>query len=144
MKTLSDGTAVEPGTILLCRSALALDRWVVEDVEPEGRARLGAKSLTTLRHASTYVCRARASESKISEHARGSAIDIASFVFDNSREIGVLAQAPDSPEAAFQASVRAKACGPFKTVLGPGTDADHATHLHLDIAARRNGATYCK
>ncbi|TIQ63130.1 MAG: extensin family protein, partial [Mesorhizobium sp.] len=36
------------------------------------------------------------------------------------------------------------ACGPFKTVLGPGSDADHSLHLHLDLAPRRNGGTFCQ
>jgi len=90
------------------------------------------------------VCRPRASEKGISEHARGSAIDIASFVFDKGEEIGVATKPAGSPEAKFQDSIRAAACGPFKTVLGPGTDSDHDTHFHLDIAARNNGATYCK
>ncbi|NDW07005.1 hypothetical protein GTK09_21555 [Jiella sp. 40Bstr34] len=55
-----------------------------------------------------------------------------------------LAGKKDQREKEFLDAVRSAACGPFKTVLGPGTDADHATHFHFDMAARRNGATYCK
>jgi hypothetical protein len=51
---------------------------------------------------------------------------------------------PDSAEAAFQREIRAAACGPFKTVLGPGADAFHDDHLHLDMAERRNRSTYCR
>lgn len=141
---LSSGIKVLPRTQLLCRSALALDDWMTNSVVAAARADLSSEKLAEFRHASTYVCRPRASESGISEHARGSAIDIASFVFASGKEIGVAAQAPGSPEEKFQADVRSGACGPFKTVLGPGTDPDHATHFHLDIAARRNGSTYCK
>jgi hypothetical protein len=40
--------------------------------------------------------------------------------------------------------VRKAACGPFKTVLGPGSDADHALHFHFDLAPRRHGGTFCQ
>lgn len=141
---LSSGVAVSPKTQMLCRTALALDTWMSDSVVPAAKAQVPDDKLTEFRHASTYVCRPRASEGGISEHARGSAIDISAFVFEGRAEIGVDIQAPGTSEAAFQAAVRKGACGPFKTVLGPGTDADHANHFHLDVAARRNGATYCK
>lgn len=144
VKRLSSGVEVSPDTQFLCRTALALDEWMTAGVLPAVKAELPGRKLSQFRHASTYVCRPRASESGISEHARGSAIDIAAFVFDKGEDIGVEAQAEGSSEAKFQAAVRAAACGPFKTVLGPGTDPDHATHFHLDIAARKTGATYCK
>ncbi|UIJ72470.1 extensin family protein [Aurantimonas sp. HBX-1] len=144
VERLSSGIAVSPKTQLLCRAALALDEWMSSTVVPAARVDLEGRALTEFRHASTYVCRKRASESGISEHARGSAIDIAAFVFDEGPEISVEAQPAGSPEAKFQRAVRVGACGPFRTVLGPGTDADHATHFHLDIAARKNDGTYCK
>ncbi|HEY9057221.1 MAG TPA: extensin family protein [Aurantimonas sp.] len=144
IERLSSGVAVSSGTKLLCRSALALDRWMTDSVVPAAKASFPTETLTEFRHASTYVCRTRASENGISEHARGSAVDIAAFAFRDGTRIGVEAHPPDSPEARFQRAVREGACGPFKTVLGPGTDADHATHFHLDIAARLNGGTYCK
>ncbi|MBP0617961.1 extensin family protein [Jiella sp. KSK16Y-1] len=140
----------------------------------------------------------------MSEHARGSAIDIGSFALTDGTNVGVRAivlgkkdaspgssdetggataassdkdaedgktvaggieegaakddagsaatkpspqetgDSEDAREKRFLDRVRASACGPFKTVLGPGTDADHATHFHFDMAARRNGGTYCK
>ncbi|GGE13088.1 hypothetical protein GCM10011390_35220 [Aureimonas endophytica] len=144
VERLSSGVKVGPRTQMLCRAALALDIWMSDSVEPAAKANFPDRKLTEFRQASTYVCRPRASETGISEHARGSAIDIGGFVFDKGPEIGVAAKPEDSPETRFEATVRAGACGPFKTVLGPGTDPDHATHFHLDIAARRNGATYCK
>jgi hypothetical protein len=51
---------------------------------------------------------------------------------------------PQSPEAAFQRTIRAAACGPFMTVLGPGADAFHDDHLHLDMAMRRSKRAYCR
>ena len=141
---LSSGVTLAQPTQLLCRSALALDIWVTSSVVPAAKTQFPGDAVTAFRHASTYVCRSRSSGGRISEHARGSAVDVADFGFASGRRLGVEKQAEGSPEQAFQRQIREGACGPFKTVLGPGTDADHATHFHLDIAARRNGATYCK
>ena len=41
-------------------------------------------------------------------------------------------------------AVRKAACGPFKTVLGPGSDPDHSLHFHLDLEPRRHGGTFCQ
>ena len=51
---------------------------------------------------------------------------------------------PNSPETRFMNTVRTAACGPFKTVLGPGSNADHATHFHFDLAPRKHGGTVCE
>jgi hypothetical protein len=51
---------------------------------------------------------------------------------------------PDNPDTRFMNTVRTSACGPFKTVLGPGSNADHATHFHFDLAPRRHGGTVCE
>ncbi len=141
---LSNGARVEPGTVMLCRTALALDVWVAEGVDPAAKAEFDGASVEALTQASTYVCRARASETRISEHSRGSAVDIAGFELSNGTKLAVEATEPGTPADRFAASLRRAACGPFRTVLGPGTDSDHGTHLHLDIAARNGGATYCR
>jgi hypothetical protein len=39
-------------------------------------------------------------------------------------------------------SVRAAACGWFTTVLGPGSDAEHTDHLHVDIALHGTSDRY--
>lgn len=141
---LSSGVKVSPGTTFLCRTALALDIWVSEGVVPAAKEEFDGAKVKALGHASTYSCRARASESRISEHSRGSAIDIAAFEFGNGRSVPVEATQPGTAEDRFAAKIRRAACGPFRTVLGPGTDNDHGTHLHLDIAARSNDSTYCR
>ncbi|MCQ0988346.1 extensin-like domain-containing protein [Jiella marina] len=144
IKRLSSGIAVEPATEILCRTALALDVWASEVIVPAAKASFPKTSVDRIRHASTFVCRSRASGAKISEHARGSALDIASLHLASGRELKVVGREGKSAMARFQHAIREGACGPFKTVLGPGTDSDHATHFHLDIAARRGGATYCR
>ena len=44
-----------------------------------------------------------------------------------------------SAEAKFEAEIRKGACDYFTTVLGPGSNAAHATHFHLDMQFRRGG-----
>ena len=144
VERLSSGVRVGPRTQLLCSAALALDTWMSDTVVPAATAAFPDDRITDFSQASTYVCRTRSSEAGISEHARGSAIDIGRFDFKSGRQVGIEHHRAGSPEATFQRAIREGACGPFKTVLGPGTDADHASHFHLDVEARRNGATYCK
>jgi hypothetical protein len=43
----------------------------------------------------------------------------------------------------LRADLRASACERFTTVLGPGADAHHDGHIHLDIAERRQGYRIC-
>jgi hypothetical protein len=40
--------------------------------------------------------------------------------------------------------MRQSACTRFTTVLGPGSDRDHETHLHVDLAERRGGYRICQ
>ncbi|MEO9169101.1 MAG: extensin family protein, partial [Aestuariivirga sp.] len=48
------------------------------------------------------------------------------------------------PDQQFLHAIRAHACGLFSTVLGPGSDADHSNHFHLDKMFLRPGrGAYC-
>jgi Extensin-like protein C-terminus len=49
----------------------------------------------------------------------------------------------DDPQKAFLKSIRDDACGIFGTVLGPGADEAHKSHLHLDMKERR-GSSFCQ
>jgi Extensin-like protein C-terminus len=40
--------------------------------------------------------------------------------------------------------LRDTACTRFTTVLGPGSDSYHESHIHLDLAERRNGYRICQ
>jgi hypothetical protein len=131
-----------PEALLDCPMALAAARFMRDIAAPEAKAALGSE-VTSISHASAYVCRPRHGETKMSEHAFGDALDVASFGLADGRRIDVRAGAPAS-EAAFLDAVRKKACGPFKTVLGPGSDPDHALHFHFDLEPRRHGSTFCQ
>ena len=85
------------------------------------------------------------SSGKMSEHAIGNAIDIMSFEFRGRDPVTVAPRAGNGTmDEAFQRAVRGGACLHFTTVLGPGSDASHDGHLHLDIAIRRGGYRLCQ
>jgi hypothetical protein len=112
--------------------------WVRDAVEPAARAKLGG-GLTGLRIVGAYSCRTRDNikNAKLSEHAYGNAIDVGAFRIGKQWiDVG---GSHGPGEQAFLDKVRADACGPFKTVLGPGSDSYHTDHFHLDLAKRRTG-----
>ena len=142
VRSLGAGVQLEPGAEMNCSVALAAARFTRDVISPKAKAEFG-QDLTSIVQASAYVCRPRHGTTKISEHAFGNALDIATFKLSGGETINVEADAGEKGQK-FLAAVRQAACGPFKTVLGPGSDADHALHLHLDLAPRRNGATFCQ
>ncbi|WP_292670292.1 extensin family protein [Mesorhizobium sp.] len=142
LKTLGKSLDISPETELNCQMAEAAARFAIDIIQPAAKAELGA-NLKSVSQASAFVCRQRHGGGKLSEHAFGNALDIASFTLSNGRKIDV-GPVPPEKDAKFLNAVRKAACGPFKTVLGPGSDADHSLHLHLDLAPRRNGGTFCQ
>ncbi|WP_352712850.1 extensin-like domain-containing protein [Mesorhizobium opportunistum] len=142
LKSLGKSIAIAPGTELNCPMAEAAARFAADVVQPAAKAEFGA-DLKSISQASAFVCRPRNGTRKLSEHAFGNAIDIASFTLSDGKKIEV-GPAPPEKDAKFLDTVRKAACGPFKTVLGPGADADHALHFHLDLEPRRHGGTFCQ
>jgi hypothetical protein len=141
------GIKVKPEATLRCPTARALAHWMKESVIPA--AAVAAKDqgkITTINQASAYICRLRnsAETGKISEHARGNAIDVASFSFEKGEDIAVKPRREDSTlTGAFQRTVSASGCLYFSTVLDPESDAAHETHFHLDVLERKGGYRYC-
>jgi len=146
VKSLGAGLSIAPETILNCRTTEALVHWMRDVVVPAAEKHLGTKP-TGINQASAYVCRPRNNEpgAKLSEHATGNAIDIGSIAMEGRAPLDIRARGPgEAAEAAFQAAVREGACKIFTTVLGPGSNAAHATHLHFDMAQRRGGYRLCE
>ena len=141
------GVRLSPEATLRCETAEALATWTAEHVVPatqvlETRGRLSALTL-----GGTYTCRRRNNlpTGKLSEHAFGNGVDIMSFQFEEGASIQVEPRMDDHTiEEAFQRAARATSCLYFTTVIGPGTDASHADHLHLDIAKRNGGYRLCQ
>ncbi len=99
-----------------------------------------------------YSCRTVDNQpgQKLSEHAFGNAVDVSGFGLADGRKIVVVRdwKHEGSQESAFLREAHAGACGVFTTVLGPGSDAYHYNHIHLDLAmhGRTNTGprTYCR
>ncbi|WP_352921175.1 extensin family protein [Mesorhizobium sp. M1182] len=142
LRTLGKSIAIGPEPELNCQMAEAAARFAASVIQPAAKAEFGA-DIKSIGQASAFVCRSRNGGGKLSEHAFGNALDIASFKLSDGKEIDV-GPAPPEKDAKFLNAVRKAACGPFKTVLGPGSDADHSLHLHFDLEPRRNGGTFCQ
>lgn len=141
------GVSLAPKSQMRCETALALARWTDTVVVPAAEALPDEITLAQINHGSTYVCRRRnnSATGKMSEHAIGNAVDVMSFEFKGHDPIPVSPRAGDGTvEEAFQRAVRGGACLHFTTVLGPGSNASHADHLHLDIIKRRGGYRLCE
>lgn len=141
---LADGIALRPAATLTCRSAEGLARWASE-VQVEAQRILG-KPLSALDLGGTYVCRGQNHDvdAKLSEHAFADAIDVMGFSFTGRPALPVKDMPSDGPEASFLKATRAKACGFFRTVLGPGSNAAHANHFHFDERERNAGHRLCE
>jgi hypothetical protein len=145
LSSLLPGIEFKPEGQVRCEAALALAQWMKESVIPSAAA-LDNGKIVTINQASTYVCRLRnnASTGKISEHARGNAIDVASFTFENGKTIAIEPRREDPTlTGAFQRAASASACLYFTTVLDPESDAAHESHFHLDVIERNGGFRYC-
>lgn len=141
------GVTLAPASQMRCETALALARWTKTVVVPAAQTLPDDITLTRINHGSTYICRRRnnGANGKMSEHAIGNAVDVMSFEFTGHEPISVSPRAGDGTvEEAFQRAVRGGACLHFTTVLGPGTNASHADHLHLDIIKRKRGYRLCE
>jgi hypothetical protein len=144
---IAQGIAIEPAATLRCETAASLARWTHDFVLPAGNRLKNRGALAALENGSGYICRRRnnASDGKLSEHGVGNAFDILGFRFDDGSRISIQPREADGTlEEAFQDAVRASACLEFSTVLGPGSNASHADHLHLDIISRKTGSRLCE
>lgn len=141
--------SVQGGAVMRCDTARALGFWARDFLRPAAATLPGAPRVTGLQPGSTYDCRARVGTGKarprLSEHALGNAIDIMGFTFQDADPLRVAPRRDSGDRTeAFQRAIRGAACLFFTTVLGPGANAAHANHLHLDLADRRGGWRLCQ
>lgn len=142
LKKLGASIEIAPEAELNCAMAETAARFAADVVSPAAKAEFGS-GLKSVAQASAYVCRPRHGGGKMSEHAFGNALDIASFTLSDDTRIDI-GPVPPEKQAKFLDAVRKAACGPFKTVLGPGSDPDHSRHFHLDLEPRRHNGTFCQ
>lgn len=142
LQNLGPDFGLTPDAVLNCQMAETMVHFTRDVIAPAAVGEFETR-VKALRQASGYVCRPRHGTQRLSEHAFGNALDISAFMLEDGSEITV--EATREPErSVFLSKIRSAACGPFKTVLGPGSDADHALHFHFDLAQRRRGGTFCQ
>lgn len=128
-----------------CSLTGPLNDWLGNTVQNSAQDNFGER-VVAVDVAASYSCRPRNNRrgAKMSEHGFGNAIDISAFTLESGRKVSVLNDYYGSRDAKnFLHQVRGEACGQFATVLGPGSDAHHRDHIHLDLQNRRSGNSYC-
>ena len=141
--SLSNGVEVAPASLMACPVAESLARWMSEVVVPEAERQFQSAP-TKLLIGTSYQCRDQRNGAKLSEHALGNGVDVMGFEFAKRSPLTIAAQSDNSPEAHFQSAIQKAACPIFNTVLGPGSDAAHGDHLHLDLRARKGDYRICQ
>jgi hypothetical protein len=131
---------VTPNATLACPLISALDQWVATSVQPSAMRWFG-QPVAEIKQISAYSCRGMNGNprARISEHAFGNALDIASFTLADGRRVTVRDGWRGAPEEqGFLRDVQASACDRFTTVLAPGSNVFHYDHMHVDLM-RRSG-----
>lgn len=146
-RTVLTGFPLQPDRpATTCAVAAGLTLWLDRTVQPAARELLGAE-VSRIDHFGAYSCRRLYGRDSgpWSEHASGNAIDVAGFVLADGRRIAVRdGWAAGGADGAFLHAAHKTACGAFGTVLGPGYNAAHADHFHLDQAGARLGWSVCR
>ena len=129
---------IEPPATINCALADAVADWVRQDLAPAFIAT--GPVLAALAETSGYACRSRnhLAGARISEHARGNALDVGALRTSDGTRIAVT-----GGDADRLVLLKTTACARFATVLGPGSDGFHEHHMHVDLEPRRNGSKIC-
>ncbi|HEY1782580.1 MAG TPA: extensin family protein [Roseiarcus sp.] len=135
--TLFGDVSLPAKPTMLCSFGLKFSEWVRDVAAPLTLAYTGQK-LAEIETGPGFACTSRYDKPGAlpSEHAKGDAIDVVSFVLADKRRVTVKALGP------LVGALRMTACGYFTTVLGPGADPEHETHLHLDILMHGGTSNY--
>jgi len=128
--------------VMACDFAALLGRWTGEIAGPVIAAYAG-EQLRSVATGPGIVCRNRVggAKTKISEHAKGNALDITGFQLSGKRSLQIGSKLGSSEKQALKA-LRTSACGYFTTVLGPGANSAHNHHFHIDYAKRGKSYNY--
>lgn len=140
---LDDGRriAVSGMPTLACAHAAAFGAFLRGIADPMAAGHFGA-AIRQVHTGPGFECRYRnrANGGKVSAHGRGIALDVAGFELTDGRVVSV--GTGPAAHRRFVDALRKAACGHFTTVLGPGADAAHETHLHLDTEMHGRTANY--
>lgn len=141
--TSVSGIKLTQNAIVDCTTAKAFAKWVDNSLKPQ--ARKSGKTVSKIQIIGHFSCRTRNGQpgAKLSEHAKGRALDIAGFEFTDGSKYTLLKDWRTSKGGSFLKPLHRGACGPFGTVLGPNANKFHQDHFHFDTARYRSG-TYCR
>jgi hypothetical protein len=127
------------GFLATCPLALAMAWFEHRDLQADARAWYG-EPVVRITHVGSYACRNidHAASGALSEHAHANALDVTGFVLADGRYVTVARDWHGAArDAGFLHQVHDDACSVFHVVLGPGYDAAHSTHFHLDMGPYR-------
>jgi hypothetical protein len=136
---------IKPAATLACPLVSALDQWIVNDMQPAAMRWFG-QPVAEIKQISAYSCRGMNGNprARISEHAFGNALDIASFTLADGRVVTVQKGWHGAPEEqGFLRDIQGAACERFHTVLAPGSNRFHYDHIHVDLMRRGSGRGIC-
>jgi hypothetical protein len=139
----ASGTRIDlkPAPVLRCAFAESVAGWLRDEAAP--RADKLGSVLKTVETYDDFECRGRnrVAGAKLSEHGKGNAVDLRSFILADGRALGLT---DVTVAKGFRAELRESACHRFTTVLGPGSDSHHEAHIHLDLIERHQGYRMCQ
>jgi hypothetical protein len=133
--------AMNPPATLRCTMAEAVIHWVRDELVPAAPdlgAPLKAVSIDT-----SFECRSRnrVKGAKLSEHGNANAIDVRTLTLANGKAVALTDIMVDKTA---RERLKQGACARFTTVLGPGSDGYHESHVHLDRIERPSGYRMCQ
>lgn len=143
---LPGGVELKPAATLNCAMAEAFARFTKKELSPAAKRRY-LSGIRTIRQGSAYSCRTIGNRrgGRLSEHAKGNALDVMDITLKNGRMVDVRKPSLFAiRQRSLLKSVRGDACSYFTTVLGPGYDRAHRDHFHFDLMQRRSGYRACR
>jgi hypothetical protein len=132
---------IKPAPYLRCPMAESLAAWVRDEAAPHvALAGIALRSVDTY---DDFECRGRnrVVGAMMSEHGKGNAVDVRSLTLVDGHVIQLTDMTAPKD---LRDALRETACARFTTVLGPGSDGYHESHIHLDLAERRHGYRICQ
>ena len=133
--------ALNPPPELRCTMAEKVATWIRDEVAPMFSA--AGPPLHSIENYNSYECRGRnrVFGARLSEHGKGNALDIRRFKLADGKSVE-----PTDVNVAkeFRETMRQQTCARFMTVLGPGSDGYHESHIHIDLAERNGGFRLCQ
>lgn len=124
-----------------CPLANTFAAWARFGVDRAAQQILGSP-LVKIETMGSYSCRNVAGSARRSAHATADAIDVSGFVLADGHRITVLEDWSGGTQAEreFLRVIHTSACKRFGTTLGPGYNAAHHDHLHVELS----GNAFCR